>query len=160
MSDYFPADIHIGGPIPWRIVDELIQAVLAEGASPTGFGEENANEAAVREACQGGQVVSLYDNQARSGEFAKLEAFLARQHIHFDRHSTAYAEHNAENVYYRGGKAPLVVPASQAGNDLVYASEVIEILDNESLEDRENLEALRKLAASPQTAELEAIRFV
>jgi hypothetical protein len=39
MSDYFPAEIHIGGPVPRTALDGLIEAILAQRGSLTDYGD-------------------------------------------------------------------------------------------------------------------------
>ena len=118
-----------------------------------------ATEEGLEEAFREGQPVRLYDTQARYGQFDILEAFLAEHRIHFDRHSDAYCEFNAENVCYRGGGEPLVTPADQNGNRLVPCQDVLEILDGPSGTDA-RLKAIRDLVDPPQATPLTPIRFV
>jgi len=160
MSDYYPAEISIGGPIHRRILGRLIKKIVAEGASLHGYGEPAATKEALRAAFQDGQIVRIYDDRAHNGEFRALEAFLVRQRIHFDRHSDASCEYNAENVYYRGGDCPLVMVSDQGGNILYRHEDLTAILEHESLNDHDKVAALRKLLNPPERAPLQPIHFV
>jgi len=102
MSDHFPAELHIGGPMPRALLEELIGVIVAEGASLEDYSAPCATEEALREAFREGAVVSLYDAEASFGQFDALEAFLVKHHLHFDRYSDAFYEYNAEVVFYRG----------------------------------------------------------
>jgi len=160
MSDYFPAEIHVGGPIPGAILPELIRAVCAEGASMDTYDGPQATGDRLQTAIREGAVLDLYDVQAPYGQFDHLEGFLVERGIHFDRHSDAYCEYNAENVYYRGCGEPLVMLADQNGNSLVRCQDVLEILEGRHADDRARLKAVRDLVAPPQVTPLEPIRFV
>ena len=37
MSDYYPGEIHIGGPIPQAAIKELIEQIVSTGASLEGY---------------------------------------------------------------------------------------------------------------------------
>ena len=158
MSDHFPAEIHIGGPIPRAALPGLFHAICAEGASLKDYDGPQATEESLEDAFREGQIVHLYDTQACGGQFDALEAFLVEHHIHFGRHNDAYCEFDAENVYYRGEGEPLVTPADQNGNRLVPCSDVLEILDGSS-DTEAKLNAIRNLVDPPQARPLTPIRF-
>jgi hypothetical protein len=160
MADYYPGEIHIGGPIPQAMPPDLMDAIVAQGLSLGGYGEAKATRESLEEAFQEGQVVDLYDEQACCGRFEALEAFLVERGIHFDRHSDARYEYDAENVYYRGAAPPLVGLATQAGDLLVRCQAVLDILDDDGCDTGSKLEAIRGLVAPPQAKPLEPIRFV
>ena len=48
MSDHFPAEIYIGGPIPRALLDELIGVIVAEGVSLEDYGSPCATEVSLR----------------------------------------------------------------------------------------------------------------
>ena len=160
MADYFPGEIHIGGPIPRAILPDLIEAIAAQGLSLDGYGEAEATRESLEDAFQEGKIVDLCDVQACYGRFADLEAFLVDRGVHFDRHSDSRYEYDAENVYYRGAEPPLVAPATQAGELLVRCQAVLGILDDGARDNSSKLEAVRGLVAPPQAKPLEPVRLV
>jgi len=160
MAEHFAAEIHIGGPIPKPLLDELIATIVAEGASLEGYCEARATEAPVRKAFHEARVVDLYDEQASAGRFQPLEAFLVEHGIHFDRHSDAFCEYEAENAYYRGGAEPVWFYADQVGNPLVRADDVVDVLDDRSTDDPAKMKALRDLTSPPEMAPLSPVRLI
>ena len=160
MADYYPGEIHIGGPIPKRVILELIQKMVATGASLEGFGARAVTKITALQALRDNPIVDLYADQARYGRFEELEDFLVRHGIHFNLHCEAYCEYEAEKVYYRGGMKVLSLPSDQSGNLLVRFEEVSAILENDQLDDHGKLAALRKLIIPSETKPLEPIRFV
>jgi hypothetical protein len=160
MSDYYPAEIRIGGPIPQIILTELIRAIVNEGVSLDGYGGPDVTEEALWQAFRQGAIVALYADQARYGEFDLLEAFLGKHRIHFDRFSEAFCEYNAEAVRYRGGKETVVLPADQNGNVLLCREEIAAVLEDASLDAPAQVEAIRRLVNPPETEPLAPIRFI
>ena len=160
MTDHYPAEIHIGGPIPRTVLDELVKQIVAAGASLEGYGERTVTDKSVREALREDHIVDLFDDRACCGRFDELEDFLIRHQIHFNRHCEAYCEYDAENVYFRGGERALSMPAAQEGDDLIRCKNVMDALNNDGLDDRGKLEALAGLVTPPETEPLELIRFV
>jgi hypothetical protein len=160
MSDHFPAEIHIGGPFPRALLDELIGVIAAEGTSLEDYGSPCATEESLREAFREGAVVSLYDAEASFGQFDALEAFLVKHHIPFDRYSDAFYEYNAEAVFYRGRGEPIIMPTDQEGQIMVHAEVIAKVLDNGSLDAPRKLNAVRRLIAPAGTEPLAPIRFV
>jgi hypothetical protein len=160
VSDHFPGEIRIGGPIPRAALNALVRAAAQEGASLEGYGGPAADRDALRQAFREGAIVTLYDDQARYGEFDGLEAFLVRHRIHFDRHSEAFCEYNAEIVSYRGGKEAVALPADQSGHVMLCWEEVVGILDDQALADRAKLDAIRRLVNQPGTEPLAPSRFI
>jgi len=158
MGDRYPAEIHIGGPVPQTTVHDLIEAILAERASLEDYGCPPASQQQLTESLQAGTVLTLFDDQASGGQFEGLEAFLAGHGIHFERHSDAYCEFDAENIHYRGTGKPLVMLADQAGNDVVRCQEILEILDSPA-DGTTKLAAVRSLAAPPQATPLTPIQL-
>ena len=160
MSDHFPAELHIGGPIPRAVLKELIGVIVAEGASLEDYGQPCTTEESLRETFREGAVVSLYDAEASFGQFDAVEAFLVRHHIPFDRYSDAFYEYNAEAVFYRGRGEPIIMPTDQEGHIMIHAEVIAKILDNRSLDASRKLDAVRRLIAPPGTEPLTPIRFV
>jgi len=160
MSDHFPAEIYIGGPIPRALLDELICVIVAEGVSLEDYGAPCATEEDLRKAFHEGVVVSLYDAEASFGQFDGLEAFLVKHHLHFDRHSDAFYEYSAEAVFYRGRGEPIIMPTDQEGHIMVHAEVIVKVLDGRSLDAPRKLDAVRRLITPPGTEPLEPIRLV
>ena len=160
MSDYYPGEIHIGGPIPQAAIKELIEQIVATGASLEGYCGGGVTEETARKAILENKTIDLCADKARYGRFEELEDFLVRHGIHFNLHCEAYCEYEAEKVFYRGGQRVLSLPSDQSGNLLVCFDDVTAILDNQELNDQGKLEALRKLIVPPETKPLEPIRFV
>ena len=160
MADRYPAEIHIGGPIPRTVLDELVEQIVVTGASLDGYGENTVTDASISNILREGQIIDLFDDQAQYGRFEELEDFLVRRGIHFDLHSDAHCEYDGENVYYRGGQRVLSLPATQNGNILIHHEDVMKILNNNDLDDQDKLKALVKLVVPPETKPLGPIRFV
>ena len=160
MSDYFPAEIHIGGPVPRAALDGLIEAIMAQRGSLTDYGGAEPTRDAILDAIREGPTVNFYDDQAICGQFADLEAFLVKHGIHFNGHNDAHYECDAENVFCRGGPGPLRMPATQSGQSLIGCRDILAVLDDPSLADGDRLRGIRDLVAPPQAAPLEPIRFV
>jgi len=161
MADYFAGRIEIGGPLRRRTLNTLIEAILNYGRlSLVGYGDVPATEVTLREAFQTGQTVTLYDDQARYGQFDELEEFLVRHRIHFDRLSDARFEYNAELVRYRGRGQPAVFPSNTDGQMLVKVEEVLRILGNRRYAANRKLQAVWLLVAPPEAAPLEPVRLI
>lgn len=160
MSDHFPGEIRIGGPIPQIVLTELIRVIVDEAVSLDGYGGPDATEETLWQAFRQGAIVALYADQARYGQFDSLEAFLVKHRIHFDRHSEAFCEYNAEVVRYRGGKEAVVLPADQNGNVLLSREEIAAVLEDVSLDAPAQVAAIRRLVNPPDTEPLAPIRFM
>lgn len=159
MTDRFPAEMHIGGPIPRHLVMQFIKAIAAEGVSLDHYGGPLADVESTRFRLRQGAILSLFDTEVAGGRFARLEAFLVRHAIHFDRHCDAYHQDDAQQVCHRGGQ-PAVFPSNHAGKLLVRAEEIREVLDRTSAGDHQKLSIIRQLVCPPETSPLEPIRFV
>ena len=159
MSDYFPAEIHIGGPIRLRHVDDLITEMAQQNLSLHGYGNPAATKATLRQALQEGTIIHLYDDEARNGCFEELEEFLVRRRIHFDRLSAAFCEYSGEKVFYRGRGQPLVRLADQAGKVVIGVEELAAILDQKNRSDSDRLKALRRFINPPECTALTPIQF-
>ena len=159
MSDYFPAEIHIGGPIQRATLDGLIGAILDGRTCLDEYGGPPATEAAVLNSLKEGHILSLCDDQATFGEFEDLEAFLVEHEIHFDRHNDARYEFNAENIHYRGGPMPVAMASNQDGQDLVRCRDVLAIVRDSALDKETKLKAIGDLVSPPQLSPLEPIQL-
>ena len=144
MAEHFPAKIHIGGPVPRDILDELVDEIVSTEASLDGYADSAVTDESARKALQEGEIIDLYDDQARYGRFTELEGFLVKHGIHFDFHSDAYCEYDAENNYYRGGQKTINLPSNQNGDVLIHRDDIMSILNNNELNDRGKLKALTK----------------
>jgi len=160
VSDYYPAEIRIGGPIPQIVLTELIRAIVDEAVSLDGYGGPDVTEEVLWQAFRQGAIVALYADQARYGQFDSLEAFLVKHRIHFDRYSEAFCEFSAEAVFYRGGKEAIILPADQSGHVLLRFEDIVGILDDSALDDGGKVGAIRCLVARPETEPLAPIRFI
>lgn len=114
MSDYLAAEIFIGGPLPSRLVTQLCSVITAEEAAldwgEAAFHPESSRDLlAHRRNYHGALVLALCDDQARSGCFEQLEAFLIARRIPFDRYHEAKYEFDAELACYRPGRQPTVM---------------------------------------------------
>lgn len=132
MADRLAAEIFIGGPVPMRLVPQLCSLIAAEGVAldwgDAPFQPQTAKElVAARRRHQGTPVLALCDDQARSGCFENLEAFLASQAIPFDRFHEAKYEFDAEWVSYRPGGAPRVVITDADRHPIVRAKVVTQV---------------------------------
>ena len=159
MSDRYPAEIHIGGPVPRTLLDDLVRKIAETGGSLSGYDEGGAAEDEIRAALREGAILDLCDCHACYGHFRELEAFLIEHGIHFNHHSEACYEYDAQNTCYRGGQV-LTMAANQAGHPLLSITEVLAILNNAQLEDHGRLEALRQLAEPPEISPLEPIQLI
>lgn len=89
MADRFSADIKIGGKISRAIYPELIQKIKDSGAG-LNWGEcEVGDDFEIKD----GEIIHLYDSEARYGEFEELEDFLKENKIQFKRFSSGYFEY-------------------------------------------------------------------
>ena len=125
MSDRFPGEITIGGKLPAGLLEAFLGVVSSSGAKVGGY-EGAAFDATtadgLREVLDENGHLFLVDDEARYGQFEKLEAFCVQHGIPFDRHSSARYEFDAEKVMFRPGmKRPLEVPSNNDGDDLLDA---------------------------------------
>jgi len=159
MSDRYPAEIHIGGPVPRTLLDELVRKIAETGASLNGYDDGCATEDEIRAALREGAILDLCDCHACYGHFGELEAFFIQHGIHFNHHCEAYYEYDAENTYYRGSRV-LTMAANQAGHPLLPVADVLAILNNTRLDDHAKVKALRGLAEPTEAQPLSPIQFV
>ena len=151
MADRFPGEITLGGHIPLRLLDELAERIASEGLGINW--QEALDPTAVRRAielaAERSETVRFTDDEALYGQFEELEDWLTRHGIDFDRHSDARYEHDAENVYGRGRRKPVVMSSDQSGGDLVSVESIREILGCRDAPVRK-LARIAKLVAVPQ----------
>lgn len=106
MSDPIAAYIRVGGTIPKRLVESLCLAIAQEEAS-LDWGEAHFSPAGIedllenRRSVDDAYVLTLYDDNARWGEFAALEKFLIEHGVAFDRHHEAKFDVNARLTQFR-----------------------------------------------------------
>ena len=158
MSDCFPAEIHIGGPIPRKILPQLIRKIVETGASLGEYDGPAASQEETTRALREGQILHLYDCQATNGRFDDLENFLIKHHLHHDIHRDAYQEYDAELFYYRN-QASAVFFSSQSGHALLPVSCIREILDDAKLDNAAKVRQLHDLAYHKGVEPLSPVRF-
>ena len=131
MADRFPASITIGGRIPRRLLYELAGVIATQGVCAD-WGDRYLEKAEItrdiRKAAEKGETVRFVNDQAAYGEFHDLEPWLTDHGIDFDRHNDARYEYDAENVYGRGRRRPVVINANQDGDDMVNIEEICGVL--------------------------------
>ena len=134
MGDYFPAEIHIGGPVKKEDVKGLCETITMEGACLGDYdGEKFEPEDAkdlVEAANQCGGTIGLFDDDADGGMFEGLEEFCEGHDIPYTRQNDAKYEFRAEVVEFRAGwKESRAFPSDNDGNQLVNVKEIEKILD-------------------------------
>ena len=108
MSDHIAAYIRIGGTVPKRLVEPLCRVITQEQLA-LDWGEAHFSPSSgqelleVRTNVYGADVLQLYDDDARWGEFADLEKFLIEHGIGFDRFHEAKFDINARLTQFRPG---------------------------------------------------------
>jgi hypothetical protein len=129
MSDRFAAQITIGGTIPRSLVEGLCNEISASGGS-TDWGETNcepSDERSLLNLRGENGTITLYDSEARYGEFPELEAFLIDHGIPFDRLSEAKWEYDGEVVKFRPVHELYHLLATQDGETSITSEEIEEI---------------------------------
>ena len=159
MSDRFPAEIHIGGTIPRKILPKLIRKIVETGASLGEYDGPIARQEETTRALSEGQILHLYDYQATNGRFDDLENFLIRHHLHHDIHRDAYQEYDAELFYYRNNSSAVFF-SSQSGQPLLPLSCFLEILDNAKLNDAAKVRQLHDLVHHKGVEPLQPIHLI
>jgi len=131
MADRFSAEITIGGRIPLELLDELVGVVETEGLGVE-WGVAGLDKSEIRqvivEAAQNGRTARFVDDQACYGWFEDLESWLTANGVDFDRYNECRYEYEAQNVYGRGSKQPVVFTADQEGVNLVYVRKLRKVL--------------------------------
>ncbi len=128
MSDYMPAEIHIGGRIAKRIVPDLCANIENQHVA-TEWGDAPFKPTTERDllgACTDG-VLWLCDTEARWGEFADLEEFLRENDIAYTRQTAGRYEYNPEIVEYRPGSDPVVLTTLASGEPIVPVSALVDV---------------------------------
>lgn len=106
MSDHLAAQITIGGCISRAFVPGLCAALAAERASLE-WGDAPFTPTTVedlifaRQTIDGVEVLRLYDPESRHGQFERLESFLLKRKIAFDRRTEGRFDRAPELVTYR-----------------------------------------------------------
>jgi hypothetical protein len=167
MSDYVPAWIEIGGPVPSKLVPKLINCIQS-GALRDDFEggtiqAHSANELLDLALDGDGNLgtLKLYDERARNGQFEQLEAFLEEHDVAFNRHSDAGAEFSSEVVRFRAGwPAPTVTLTDACGREVILTEHVVEAL--QMLRAGKSAEAIKHLAelVNEGVSPLEPLSFV
>ena len=148
MADYFPGKIEIGGVVPRHCVEELIAEIVETKASLDEYCQAEVTEEALKNAIEKKKILTLCQDQARYGEFEELEGFLLDNGIHFNRHSDAYYEFDAEMIFFRGDDVSWF-PSTQPGELLLLHCDVEEVLQKE-ISDSEKVAMLRRVAFPPE----------
>lgn len=151
MSDHYPGEIVIGGPIPRRLLNKLAGMIAHEGVGIDWQGAvgQEAIRQAIEMAAAAGQTARFTDDEALCGRFGDLEEWLTRRGIDFDRHSDSRFEFDAENAYGRGRRRPVIMSSCQSGYDLVGTDEIREILAGPDVPARKLARIARLVAAPP-----------
>ena len=129
MSDHMAAEIRIGGKIAASLVLDLCQAISEQGVKlEWGAAQfQPASEAELlehRRELDGALLLWLYDDQARWGEFAELEAFLREHDIPFTRQCDGAYEYDPEVVEFRPGSDPVTILTNKSGEPVVPVSTI------------------------------------
>ena len=148
MADTFPGKIEIGGLVPQKCVEELIGEIVETCGSLDEYGLPEVTQDQVQQALREKCVLTLCHEQARYGEFEELEGFLLENGIHFNRHSNAYCEFDAEMIFYRGDDVSWF-PSTQPGELLLLHSDVAEILQKK-ISDSEKVAMLHRITYPPE----------
>lgn len=129
MSESIPAAITVGGRIRRRLLKDLVSMIAGEGVA-INWQEQAMPEtirAAIERAAAERTTVTFTDDQTAYGQFDRLERWLKRNKVDFDRHSDARYEYDAENVYCRHGRLT-ATGSDQGGTDMVGMSRIRAIL--------------------------------
>ena len=148
MADYFPGKIEIGGTVLRPCVEELIAEILETKSSLDDFGAAPVTQESLKQALKKKQVLTLCNDQARWGQFEELEGFLIENGIHFNRHSEAYCEFDAEMIFFRGDDVKWF-PATQFCELLLLHCDVVEVLQKE-ISDSEKVAMLYRITHPPE----------
>ncbi|KAA1053840.1 hypothetical protein [Azospirillum argentinense] len=107
MSDYMPAAIFIGGPLPPSLRVSLAQAIAEQGVG-LDYGEgpllQEEILTLIDEAIQSGETLRLCDAEAANGQFETLERFLRSHGASYKRTSDAKYEADGQAVLFDGSK--------------------------------------------------------
>ena len=129
MADRMAAEIHIGGKIPRSLVPELCRQIVSAGVGLEhgcqNFRPQGADD--LRDACANedeGQVLILYDDEARCGEFESLERFLREHQIAYTRRSEGRYEYSPQTVEFRPPDQLVEYPCSADFEPMVAATQL------------------------------------
>jgi hypothetical protein len=106
MADHMAAEIHIGGKVPRSVAQALCKVVTDTQASLEWGGAacdiSTPEDLLSSRSVDGDEpnVLKLYDDEARWGEFETLEAFLQEHGIPYCRWSDGRYEYDAEAVAF------------------------------------------------------------
>lgn len=136
MGERNYASITIGGDLPRSKLDEFMGKLKDSGAGPDSSGgidflyegkhEKWSDEQRIELLLQtnGYPWLCLSDCEAQGSMFDELETWLRRNDIPFDRHSDAYYEWGASNLYFRPAVVDHEMTSDYNQNDVVRADAV------------------------------------
>ena len=130
MSEHMAAEIRIGGNVPASLVPDLCTVIASQGVSLE-WGDGRFHPSTPEDligACDdrgdGVRLLWLCDDQARWGEFERLEQFLREHGIAYTRQSAGQYEYDPETVDFRPGHGMVSQVTNAAGQPVVAASEL------------------------------------
>jgi hypothetical protein len=124
MSDRFPGQITIGGPVKKEDLPKLLEKIIYEYGCNEDWEEGNPPEN-IKDLLNESGYICFGDHDARNGEFSELETFLKEKGIPFNRQSSGCYEYNPEIVYFRKEmKEPIIFITDTDGEELVPLSSV------------------------------------
>jgi hypothetical protein len=128
MADCMAAEILIGGRLPRSRVEAFCSAIqdqyLALDWGGGAFSPETAGDlmAAMHDSNYKDSWLRLTDDEARYGQFERLEEFLRKERIPYDRRSAGKYSYDAEIVWYRPGLGLFTCVTNMAGEPVVAVS--------------------------------------
>jgi hypothetical protein len=107
MSDCFPAQIEIGGPVPRTLVPALLEHIDNEGLR-WNWSEDEVRATTAEELIEElrqheTDVLRVGHDEASYGAFDDLEAFLFKHNIAFDRQTDGKYDYDGHLVRFRDG---------------------------------------------------------
>lgn len=124
MSDYFPAEIEIGGKISKSVLEELYEIVQYEGLGWESDAPLPDFDDFLQHIVSVG-VIRLSDSEATGGMFQALEAFCQKHDLAYIRHCEAKYEYDAELVWWLPAmEEPISCASNQSGDALLPAEDV------------------------------------
>jgi hypothetical protein len=91
MADYVSASIILGGKIPEAKLNQLTTAIMHDAAGPEA-GETFGDIDEILAYLRAGEVIELFDDQARWGEFEQIQNACHELDLSFRRHNEAKYE--------------------------------------------------------------------
>jgi hypothetical protein len=132
MSDRFACMITFGGEIKSELTDELMAAINDDGCLLDW--DDSGPEMALDDIIDCTGPVVLFNLEGRYGQCENLEEFLQENNMPFVRSSQAYAEYDAETVWwFPGMKAPKTVNSDNDGTVLIKVHEVLDLLNQKTI---------------------------